>query len=57
MIDPWTGKVVRRWADLNTGEQNSCIIHHIEKPPPLALDPKNKRFAVAGLDAITVVQL
>jgi hypothetical protein len=57
MIDPWTGKVVKRWADFNTGEQNSCIIHHIDKPPPLALDPKNKRFAVAGLDAITVLQL
>jgi hypothetical protein len=53
-----TGIIEHRWDDLTSGDQNSSIISHInEKLPKIALDPKNKRFAVAGAEEITVIQL
>lgn len=51
------GKVLHEWPELATGEQASSIIHHIDKPPPLALDPTGRRFAVATTDCIRVVSL
>jgi hypothetical protein len=52
-----SGKVIQSWPEVNSGKQNSSIIWHHEQPPPMALDPAGKRFAVAGTDAITVIQL
>jgi hypothetical protein len=52
-----TGQIALRWPDLQTGQQTSSIIHHISPIPPLALDPQNRRFAVAIQDRITIVQL
>lgn len=52
-----SGKVIQTWPELNSGRQISSIIWHLELPPPLALDPENKRFAVAGQKEITVIQL
>jgi len=52
-----SGKVIQSWPELSSGKQNSSIIWHQEQPPPLALDPAGKRFAVAGKDAITVIHL
>lgn len=52
-----TGEVVARWPELHTGKQNSSIVPDIEKPPPLALDSLNRRFAVADEEAITIIQL
>jgi hypothetical protein len=52
-----TGRTVLRWPDLSTGKQNSSIIRHIDPPPPLALDPTNRRFAVADEEKITLIQL
>ena len=57
LVELKTGQVIRSWNDINTGNQNSSIIGHQEKAPPLALDPVNGRFAVAGTEAIVVVQL
>jgi hypothetical protein len=57
LVDLKTGQVIRSWNDINTGSQNSSIIGQQEKSPPLALDPVNGRFAVAGAEAIVVVQL
>lgn len=57
LIQISTGKVVHRWPELNTGKQNSCIIRHLDKIPPLALDPERMRFAVADQEGITVIQL
>jgi hypothetical protein len=57
LIELETGRIVARWPMLATGTQTSSIIHHIEPPPPLALDPANLRFAVAGPDEITVIEL
>ena len=52
-----TGEIIVRWPDLETGNQNSSIGQNSGKLPPLALDPVNKRFAVADDEKITVVQL
>ena len=52
-----TGEVVARWEDLKTGNQNSSISRTLETLPPLALDPANRRFAVADGEQITVIQL
>lgn len=52
-----SGKVVHRWPELNSGKQNSSILHHLDPIPPIALDPTHKRFAVADSTKITVIQL
>jgi hypothetical protein len=52
-----SGKIIQSWPELNSGKQISSILHHSESPPPLALDPENKRFAIANEKEITVVQL
>jgi len=57
LIDLKSGQVVCRWNDLKSGQQNSSIIHHVQSLPAIALDPSNLRFAVAGSDSITVIQL
>ncbi len=57
LLDLATGKVLIRWPELSTGQQNSSIVHHIDPVPPIALDPLNQRFAVAESEAITVVEL
>ena len=57
LLDLATGKVLHRWPELSTGSQNSSIVYHIDRVPPIALDPLNRRFAVADSEAITVVQL
>lgn len=57
LLDLATGKVLYRWPELSTGLQNSSIIGHLDRIPPIALDPVNRRFAVADSENITVVQL
>ena len=57
LIDLKTGLVVEKWESIKTGQQVSSIIHHIDKIPPLALDPARRRFAVANDDVIHVVEL
>ncbi|HEX2513603.1 MAG TPA: hypothetical protein VH257_02795 [Chloroflexota bacterium] len=57
LVDVRTGEVVARWPDLRTGRQAGSIIRGQGPLPPLALDPPRRRFAVAGPEHITVVQL
>lgn len=56
VFDLRTGAVIHEWPDLQTGRQCSSVIWHIDAPPPIAVDAKNARFAVADKAAITVVQ-
>ena len=57
LIEIATGRVLARWTELKTGEQNSSILWHKPLPPPLALDPSEGRFAIADDTQITVVTL
>ena len=57
LVEIATGEIVHRWPDLETGSQNGSISQNLDKLPPLALDPANKRFAVADDEKITIIQL
>src|SRR5262245_18625292 len=57
LIDLATGRIVQRWPELTTGEQNSSIVLDDKKLPPIALDPDNNRFAVASPECVTIIQL
>jgi hypothetical protein len=57
LIEIKSGNVVHAWPELNSGNQNSSIIWHDNKPPPIAVDSKLMRFAVADAKGITVIQL
>lgn len=58
LIELATGKVSLRWRDIKSGTQTSSFIDaDKESLSYIALDPLNKRFAVAGPESITVVQL
>lgn len=49
-----TGEVLCRWEDVPSGKQDSSIIHQIDRVPPMALDPKNNRFAIASEERLIV---
>ena len=51
-----SGKTIVQWDDLNTGTQSSSIIWDA-KLPVLAVDAENRRFAVAGVNEIIVIQV
>lgn len=57
LIEVATGKVLCRWPELKTAQQTSSIIYHKPLPPPIAIDPKLGRFAVADNKQIVVVSL
>lgn len=55
LIDVSTGDVVARLEEVESGRQTSSIIHHIGRVPPLALDPRGRRFAIGTPREILVV--
>ena len=57
LIDLSTGRVVHRWPDVQTGQQASSIIGHIDPPPPIAYSPPTGRLAVADDKQIVVISL
>jgi len=56
IVDLESGNTIVRWDDLDTGAQTSSIIWNA-KLPPLAIDAERRRFAVAGAEGITVIQI
>lgn len=55
LINLNTGKIIQEFKDINSGQQNSSIIHHIEPVPPMAFDRTNKRLAIANGQKIEVL--
>ena len=51
------GQLLHEWPDLPTGKLTSSIQHHVEPPPPIAIDTRGTRFAVSTSDSIAVVDL
>lgn len=49
------GVVIKEWMHIDSGKQTSSIIHHIDSLPPIAIDSKGMRFAVACKGYIYVV--
>lgn len=57
LLERATGRVVQRWEALDTGLALGSIRHHLPAPPPFAMDPANRRFAVGTADGIQVITL
>lgn len=55
LLDLETGEIQREWTNISTGLQTCSIIHHIPPVPPMAIDVKKRRFAVASEEAISVL--
>ncbi|RME26339.1 MAG: hypothetical protein D6798_06925 [Deltaproteobacteria bacterium] len=51
------GHLLHEWPDLDTGRLTGSIQHHLSPPPPMAIDPRGRRFAVASSDSVAVVDL
>jgi hypothetical protein len=59
LVDLSAGKVVHVWTESQSGLQDGSIVRHLDceaKPPPMAFDPANHRFAIVNGDTITVIQ-
>lgn len=59
LIDLSTGKVIHVWTELQSGLQDGSIISHLNddtKPPPMAFDAANNRFAIVNRDTVTVIE-
>ena len=57
LVDLRTGDVTGRWPQIDSGTQVQSILTAATLPPPTALDPACRRFAIADTEAITVVDL
>ncbi|WNG23671.1 hypothetical protein F0U62_06225 [Cystobacter fuscus] len=56
-IELATGRVVESWPELATGQQSSSIIGFLKsKPPPIAMDPVRRRFAVGTDKGIEIIR-
>jgi hypothetical protein len=51
-----TGTVVCAWPEIASGTQASSILLNTQVPPPIAMDPKNRRIAIAGETEISILQ-
>lgn len=56
LIDLNSGEIKSRFEDINSGKQDSAIIHHIEKIPPIAFDKRNKKIAIANGSRIELLE-
>lgn len=57
LFETRTGRIVERWDSIASGTQTSSIIGYVDPPPPIALDPAGRRFAVASPTGVDVVML
>jgi hypothetical protein len=51
------GSIQEEWPEISSGYQTTSILRGAEPPPAVAMDPENRRFAVAGGNRIHVVTL
>jgi len=57
LIDLSTGCVIASWPEIDSGTQVDSFVTLAMRVPPTALDSANRRFAIAGADAISVVEI
>ncbi|MFK7970026.1 MAG: hypothetical protein AB8F95_06640 [Bacteroidia bacterium] len=55
LIDLDSGQAKIRFEDINSGKQNSAIIHHLDHIPPIAVDMKHKRIAIGNGNKIELL--
>jgi hypothetical protein len=59
LVDLSTGKVIHVWTELQSGLQDGSIIWGLDgdaRPPPMAVDPAGKRFAIVNRDVVTIIE-
>jgi hypothetical protein len=59
LVDLSSGKIVHVWTELQSGLQDGSIIRGLDgdaKPPPMALDPAGRRFAIVNGETVTLIQ-
>jgi hypothetical protein len=59
LIELSSGKILHAWTDLRSGRQDGSIVWHLNeesKPPPMAFNPLNRRFAIANSNTVTVIE-
>lgn len=56
VFDLRNGEQIHAWPHLDSGKHKSCILLNLKPEPPLALDPKNGRFAIAQETHIHVIE-
>lgn len=56
VFDLRNGALIHEWPNLHSGKQESSILRGIDPLPPLALDPKHGRFALAQDQHIHVIE-
>ena len=54
LIDLDKGQAIHEWEDIDSGKQKSSITWD-NLPPPMALDSRNARFAIAQDDTIRII--
>ncbi|MEM9718908.1 MAG: hypothetical protein AAGA10_06665 [Bacteroidota bacterium] len=57
LIELNTGKIKQKFEGIFSGHQNSAIIHHLEKIPPIAIDRTNRRIAIGSDTGIELLEL
>lgn len=57
LVQVSTGEIIKRWDHIDSGEQGSSIIHHIETMPIYAFDEQNRDFAILKGDEIIILHL
>jgi len=57
LYDVRTGQLLAQWPDLKSGQQESSIIHHIERPVPCAVDRPGRRVALGTPTGVSVIWL
>ena len=55
MIDLNNGEIIQRFKDINTGKQDLGITGEGDEVPPIAIDMKKKRIAIANDKVIEVL--
>lgn len=50
-----TGEVVEKIEDINSGQQVSSIIHHLENLPKIAFNKKTKQCAITNNDKVEIL--
>ena len=57
LIDLNSGKVLQRFEEIDSGKQNSSIIHHIDKVPPMAVSSDRKNIAFGNGTNIELLEI
>lgn len=55
LVDLNSGQLIQKFDTINSGKQDSAIIHHIQTIPPIAVDKKKGRMAIANDTQINVL--